>query len=95
MALEQVSSVVKSTYLNSDSGYDIQYNVAQDEGQQLQSVMGIVKKADVRFGYITINADGTKNASFDKPISDEDSLAVYSAALADIKSIFEQRNKEK
>lgn len=93
MALEQVSSVVKSTYLNTVAGYDIQYNVAQDEGQNVQSVMGTVKKADIRFGYITINADGTKNVSFDKPISDEDSLAVYSAALADTKSIFEQRNK--
>lgn len=93
MALEQVSSVVKSTYLNSVSGYDIQYNVAQDEGQKVMSVMGTVKKADIRFGYITINADGTKNVSFDKPISDADSEAVYKAALADAKAIFEQRNK--
>lgn len=93
MALEQVSSVVKSTYLNSIAGYEIQYNVAQDEGQSVKSVTGTVKKADVRFGYITINADGTKNISFDKPISDADSEAVYSAVLSDVKSIFEQRNK--
>lgn len=93
MALEQVSSVVKSTYLNTVSDYDIQYNVAQDEGQKVLSVTGTVKKADVRFGYILINADGTKNVSFDRPISDEDSEAIYAAALADSKSIFEQRNK--
>lgn len=93
MALEQVSSVVKSTYLNSISGYEIQYNIAQDEGKNVQSITGTIKKADVRFGYITINADGTKNVSFDKPISDEDSEAIYRAALADAKSIFEQRNK--
>lgn len=93
MALEQISSVVKSTYLNTVAGYDIQYNVAQDEGQNVQSVMGTVKKADIRFGYITINADGTKNVSFDKPISDEDSEAVYAAALADASVIFNQRNK--
>lgn len=60
MALEQVSSVVKSTYLNNVAGYDIQYNVAQDEGQNVTSITGTVKKADIRFGYITINADGTK-----------------------------------
>lgn len=93
MALEQVSSVVKSTYLNSVSGYEIQYNIAQDEGESVKSVTGTVKKADVRFGYITINADGTKNISFDKPISDEDSTAIYVAVLADAKLIFEQRNK--
>lgn len=93
MALEQVSSVVKSTYLNTVSGYDIQYNVAQDEGQKVLSVTGTVKKADVRFGYIMINADGTKSISFDKPISDADSEAIYVATLADAKSIFEQRNK--
>ena len=93
MALEQVSSVVKSTYLNNVSGYDIQYNVAQDEGQNVTSIMGAIKKADVRFGYITINADGTKNISFDKPVSDEDSEAIYTAVLSDTKSIFEQRNK--
>lgn len=93
MALEQVSSVVKSTYLNSISGYEIQYNIAQDEGKNVQSITGTIKKADVRFGYITINADGTKNISFDKPISDEDSEAIYRTALADAKSIFEQRNK--
>ncbi len=92
MALEQVSSVVKSTYLNNVAGYDIQYNVAQDEGQNVISITGTVKKADVRFGYITINADGTKNISFDRPISDDDSEAIYTAALSDTKSIFEQRN---
>lgn len=93
MALEQVSSVVKSTYLNTVAGYDIQYNVAQDEGETVKSVTGVVKKADVRFGYITINADGTKNVSFDKPIQDADSEAIYAAALADSKAIFDQRNK--
>lgn len=92
MALEQVSSVVKSTYLNNVAGYDIQYNVAQDEGQNVISITGTVKKADVRFGYITINADGTKNISFDRPISDDDSEAIYTAALSDTKSIFGQRN---
>lgn len=92
MALEQVSSVVKSTYLNNVAGYDIQYNVAQDEGQNVTSITGTVKKADVRLGYITINADGTKNISFDRPISDDDSEAIYTAALSDTKSIFEQRN---
>jgi hypothetical protein len=93
MALEQVSSVVKSTYLNNVAGYEVQYNVAHDEGENVKSVTGTVKKADVRFGYIIINADGTKNISFDKPIPDADSEAIYTAALADAKSIFEQRNK--
>ena len=91
MALEQVSSVVKSTYLNTVAGYDIQYNVAQDEGQNVQSVMGTVKKADVVFGYITINADGRKSISFDKPISNADSI--YGAILSDTASIISQRNK--
>lgn len=40
MALEQVSSVVKSTYLNNVAGYEIQYNIAQDEGQSVKSVTG-------------------------------------------------------
>ena len=44
MALEQVSSVVKSTYLNNVAGYDIQYNVAQDEGQNVTSITGTVKR---------------------------------------------------
>ncbi len=93
MALEQVSSVVKSTYLNSVSGYDIMYNVAQDEGEKVLSVTGTVKKADIRFGYIAINVDGTKTISFDKPVPDADSEAIYVAALADAKAILEQRNK--
>lgn len=93
MALEQVPSVVKSTYLNTVAGYDIQYNVAQDEGQNVQSVMGTVKKADVIFGYITINADGRRNISFDKPISNADSESIYGAVLADTASIISQRNK--
>lgn len=93
MALEQVSSVVKSTYLNSVSGYEIQYHVAQDEGESVKSVTGTVKKADIRFGYITVNADGTKIISFDKPIPDSESEAVYSAVLSDSRQIFEQRNK--
>lgn len=93
MGLEQVSSVVKSTYLNNVSGYEIQYNVAQDEGLKVQSVTGSIKKADVRFGYITMNADGTKTISFDRPISDVDSEALFKAALSDTKSIFDQRNK--
>lgn len=73
MALEQVSSVVKSTYLNNVVGYEVQYNITQDEGENVKSVTGTVKKADVRFGYIIINADGTKNISFDKSIPDADS----------------------
>lgn len=93
MALEQVSSVVKSTYLNSVGGYEIQYNVAQDEGECVKSVTGTVKKADIRFGYITVNADGTKTISFDKTISDSESEAVFSAVLSDSRQIFEQRNK--
>ena len=93
MALEQVSSVVKSTYLNNVAGYEVQYNITQDEGENVKSVTGTVKKADVRFGYIIINADGTKNISFDKSIPDADSEAIYTAALADAKSIIEQRNK--
>lgn len=93
MALEQVSSVVKSTYPNNISGYDVQYNVSADEGEQVKSVTGTVKKADVRFGYIIINADGTKNISFDRPIPDEDSKAIYSAVLSDSDSIFKQWNK--
>lgn len=93
MALKQVSSVVKSTYLNNVAGYEVQYNITQDEGENVKSVTGTVKKADVRFGYIIINADGTKNISFDKPIPNADSEAIYTAALADAKSIFEQRNK--
>lgn len=92
MALEQISSVVKSTYLNSVSGYEIQYNVAQDEGENVKSVTGTIRKADVRFGYVTISTDGTKNISFDRPIPDADSEAIYSAALADASQIFEQRN---
>lgn len=35
MALEQVSSVVKSTYLNNVVGYEVQYNITQDEGETL------------------------------------------------------------
>lgn len=93
MALEQVSSVVKSTYLNNVAGYEVQYNITQDEGENIKSVTGTVKKADVRFGYIIINVDGTKNISFDKPIPDADSEAIYAATLADSKIIFEQRNK--
>ena len=69
------------------------YNVAQDEGEKVLSVTGTVKKADIRFGYITINVDGTKTISFDKPVPDADSEAIYVAALADAKAIFEQRNK--
>lgn len=92
MALEQISSVVKSTYLNNVSGYELQYNITQDEGQHVKSVQAAVKKGDVRFGYIYINADGTKNISFDRPIPDADSEAIYSAALADASQIFEQRN---
>ena len=76
MALEQVSSVVKSTYLNNVAGYEVQYNITQDEGENVKSVTGTVKKADVRFGYIIINADGTKNISFDKSIPDADSEAI-------------------
>ncbi|WFE84972.1 hypothetical protein [Parabacteroides chongii] len=94
MALEQVSSVVKSTYLNNVAGYEIQYNIAQDEGQSVKSVTGTIKKADVRFGYININVDGTLNISIDKPIPEEDSTAIYIAALADAKNIFTQRNIE-
>lgn len=93
MALEQVSSVVKSTYLNNVAGYEVQYNITQDEGENIKSVTGTVKKADVRFGYIIINVDGTKNISFDKPIPDADSEAIYAATLVDSKIIFEQRNK--
>lgn len=94
MALEQVSSVIKSTYLNNVAGYEIQYNIAQDEGQNVKSVTGTIRKADVRFGYININADGTLSISIDKPMPDEDSTAIYIAALADADSIFTQRNKE-
>ena len=93
MALKQVSSVVICTYLNNVAGYEILYNIAQDEGRSVKSVTGTIKKADVRFGYININADGTLSISIDKPMSDEDSAAIYIAALADAKYIFEQRNK--
>lgn len=93
MALEQVSSFIKSTYLNNVSGYELQYNITQDEGQHVKSVQATIKKGDVLFGYIYINADGTKNISFDRPIPDADSEAIYSAALADASQIFEQRNK--
>lgn len=94
MALKQVLSVVICTYLNNVAGYEIQYNIAQDEGRSVKSVTGTIKKADVQFGYININADGTLNISIDKSMSEEDSTAIYIAALADAKDIFTQRNKE-
>lgn len=93
MALEQVSATVKSSYINEVSGYSIQYNVTQDEGQNAQIVTGFVKKADIRFGYVSIGADGTKNINFEKGISDEDSVSLYNAILADAKAIFAERNK--
>jgi hypothetical protein len=93
MGLEQISSVIKSTYLNTASGYEIQYNVNQDEGQNAKSVIGTIKKADVRFGYITINSDGTKNISFEKPISSDDSKTIYATVLTDAEAIFSQRKK--
>ena len=43
MALEQVSSVVKSTYLNNVAGYEVQYNITQDEGENVRrSVLVVV-----------------------------------------------------
>ena len=70
--LEQVSAVTTSKYFNAVNDYSIQYNVTQDEGQNAQSVTGTIKKADVRFGSITVNADGSKYINFDKAISDDD-----------------------
>lgn len=92
MALEQVSAITKSTYLNTINGYVIQYNVSQDEGQNAQSVNGIINKANVSFGDITINSDGSKYINFKKGISDDDSKAIYEAVLSDASSIFAQRN---
>lgn len=92
MALEQVSAVTTSKYFNAVNDYSIQYNVTQDEGQNAQSVTGTIKKADVRFGSITVNADGSKYINFDKGVSDDDSKAIYEVVLSDASSIFAQRN---
>lgn len=90
--LEQVSAVTTSKYLNAVNDYNIQYMIVQDEGQNAQSVTGTIKKADVRFGSITVNADGSKYINFDKGVSDDDSKAIYEAVLSDASSIFAQRN---
>ena len=92
--LERVSAVTTSKYFNAVNDYNIQYTIVQDEGQNAKSVTGTVKKADVRFGDITVNADGSKYINFNKGISDDDSKAIYEAVLSDASVIFSQRNKE-
>lgn len=90
--LEQVSAVTTAKYFNAVNDYSIQYTIVQDEGHNAQAVTGTVKKADVHFGSITVNADGSKYINFDKGISDDDSKAIYEAVLQDASSIFAQRN---
>ena len=93
MALEHVSSIVRTTYSNNISGYDVTYTTSQNEGENTSSVMGVITKNGVRYGYITANSDGTKTFAFERPVSDEESEVICSAMLSDVNSIFEQRNK--
>lgn len=94
MALQQIVATVKSSYINEVSGYTVEYNVTQDEGQNAKSVTGYIKKAGVRFGYISVDADGSKNINLEKGISDEDSVLLYSTIVTDVKAIFAERNKQ-
>lgn len=90
MALEQVSSVVKSTYYNSVAGYNINYNITRQEDELVTSITGYVTKADIRVGYISANVDGARSINLEKAVPDEVSKEIYAAILADTASIFNQ-----
>ena len=88
MALEQVSSVVKSTYYNSVAGYNINYNVTRQEGESITVITGYVTQADIKVGYISANADGSRSINLEKAVPNEVSKEIYAAILADTASIF-------
>lgn len=92
MALEQVSSVVKSTYYNSVAGYNINYNITRQEDELVTAITGYVTKADIRVGYISANVDGARSINLEKAVPDEASKEIYSAVLDDTAAIFRQRN---
>ena len=93
MALEHVSSVIRTTYSNNISGYDITYTTSQNEGENTSSITGVITKNGVRYGYIAANSDGTKTFAFERPVSDEESETICSEMLSDVNAIFTQRNK--
>lgn len=94
MALSQVQSVTKSTYINTAAGYSIQYTISQDEGQNAQMVDARIKKADVAFGYASVDKDGNRNISLKTGIADADAVSIITTVFEDAKSIFTQRNKQ-
>lgn len=93
MALSNLSSVVRSNYKNTVGDFVITYNVIQDEGKPASSVSANVKKGEIRFGYINIEADGRRNITLEPGIEDATVKTIIETVIDDAAQIFVERNK--
>jgi hypothetical protein len=68
--------------------YEISYETTQRERERITEVLGIVKKGELKFGYINIGDKGRKSIVLEEGISDEDCKAILSTIIDDAQNIF-------
>lgn len=88
MALSALSSVLRCKYKNMVGDYEISYETTQREREKITEVLGIVKKGELKFGYVNIRDKGRKSIVLEEGISDEDSKAILSTVIDDVTNIF-------
>lgn len=86
MALQSLSSVLSTKYQNTVGAYNVSYTVAKEKNKPL-NIVAHVKKADMRFGYISIEQNGKINILLEAGVSLPDTKSIVNAVIDDAVTI--------
>lgn len=86
MPLQSLSSVLSTKYQNTVGSYNISYTVAKEKDKPL-NIVAHVKKADTRFGYISIEQNGKVNILLESGVSLADGKNIVTVVMDDAVSI--------
>lgn len=93
MGLSGISSVIRSRYKNQVEDYEISYDVSQVAGEKATTVLGNIKKGDLRVGYVNCELEGRKSVTIEQGVSDEDAKLLVTTIIDDASNIFLELNK--
>lgn len=90
----KLSEVIRTAYSNSINGYDIKYNVTQNNGEQASIITGDISKGNVRSGNIYMKSDSSVSINFENNVTNTDKEAIFNVCMQDMESIFKDLNKQ-
>jgi len=94
MALTKLSAVTRTAYSSNAGDYTISYSITQNNEEKAEKISGTIKKGELQYGTLYATSDGAITVDFSAGILDEDKKLIFPTCVDDVKSIFEELNKQ-